>query len=442
MEPTTMNTPIFRPNCGGQAYNAPWLVDQYLTGDSSVYTTTKPILNTNDPILYQSERYGKSFGYKVPVANGIYIVNLYFAEIYYSNVGQRLFNVSIQGALMLSSFDIIAAAKGANRAVVKSFVATVSNGSLTIDFKSVVNNAKISALEVILSSVTSPPVVLPPVVVPPTVSNVITQAQYEAAIQFDKSGENGILQSNPTGKAVGYPCGVPNSYSWKFGTKYESNLQTAVQGRGLQTAGAAYIQVYNTCLGTTGRKSMPNCRVEFSNIVVQYYSISQVKWLIALNQPLKGASFAEDFVNNESTGGDYRTEGNNYASVRSGIGNAAGDAGSSTGRAVEDGSVGFNFHGFPPRFSINWVDAQAIVISQAMRLIPHSGTDLTDCEKLGYLANVGIDSWHTTVSSYDNFKTHGGVSGGRFKPVTLTWQVFTNSAGDFTGIGYPAAPPL
>jgi hypothetical protein len=267
----------------------------------------------------------------------------------------------------------------------------------------------------------------------------VSQTQFEAAIAFDFEGENGRMQSNSALASVGYPCGVPNNYSWKFGTGGLEDVAKGVTGRGQQLAGAGYNQVYNDC---GSRKSMSNARIEFTDLVVDYYSISQNKWVRAVKQPVGGAAFAEDFVNNQATGADIRDESQGHKSVRSGIGNAGSGAGSSTGRTVQDGAVGYNFHGFPPRFNINWADAKAVVASQAMRCIPQSGTDLGDCNKLGYIANVGLDSWASTSSNFDGFKTHGGVSGGRMKAVTTDWQVFTNYVGprNFSGITAPSVP--
>ena len=270
----------------------------------------------------------------------------------------------------------------------------------------------------------------------------LTQAQFEAAIAFDFEGENGKQPSNPSAPSVGYPCGVPNNYSWKFSSGGLEDLSKAVKGRGQQLAGAGYNQIYNACPRPNTRKSIPNARIEFTNLVVDYYSIKQNKWVRAVKQPANGAAFSEDFVNNQATGADIRDEAQGHKSVRSGIGNAASGAGDSTGRKVEDGAVGYNFHGFGNRFNINWADAKAVVVSQAMRCIPNAGTDLSDCKKLGYIANVGLDSWASTTSAFDNFKTHGGVSGGRFKPVTTSWQVFTNYSGprNFSGITAPPVP--
>jgi hypothetical protein len=249
----------------------------------------------------------------------------------------------------------------------------------------------------------------------------LTQAQFEAAIAFDFEGENGKLQSNPSAPSVGYPCGVPNNYSWKFSSGGLENLPKAVEGRGRQLAGAGYNQIYNACNRPNTRKSIPNARIEFTDLVVDYYSIKQNKWVRVVKQPANGAAYAEDFVNNQATGADIRDESQGHKSVRSGIGNAASGAGASTGRKVEDGAVGYNFHGYGNRFNINWADAKAVVVSQAMRCIPNAGTDLSDCKKLGYIADV---------------------SGGRFKPVTTGWQVFTNYSGprNFSGITAPPAP--
>jgi hypothetical protein len=433
----SMAAPIFRVNSGGSRYTSgttgTWNADSSYSSGSQVYGNSNAIANTADPTLYQSERWNNSFGYSVPVANGSYTLNLYFAEIYYTKPRQRVFNVAAQSQIVLSNFDIVAAAGGANRAIVKSIPVTVTNGVLSVNFAGVVGNAKISAIELVTAK--SAP--------PPTKTGVtFTQSQFESAIAFDYEGENGILQAKPSQKSLGYPCGVPNSYAWKFGTAAVENIATAISGRGQQLAGAGYNQVYNACLGSNSRKSVPNARIEFTSLIVDYYSISQGKWIRAVQQSVSGAAFAEDFVNNQSTGADFRVESQGYNSVRSGIGNASGNAGSSTGRTVEDGAVGFNFHGFPNRFNINWADAQAVSVSQAMRCIPNSGADVSDCNKLGYISNVGIDSWANTTSSYDNFATHGGVSGGRFKPITADWQVFTNYTGprNFAGIKAPPVP--
>jgi hypothetical protein len=51
----------------------------------------------------------------------LYTVRLFFAETEENEIGRRLFNVSIQGRLVLQAFDIVKEAEGINRSVVKEF---------------------------------------------------------------------------------------------------------------------------------------------------------------------------------------------------------------------------------------------------------------------------------------------------------------------------------
>lgn len=151
-----------RFNCGGPAFTAAngdqYTADQYFTSPSNTYTNNQipNILGTNDDILYRSERYRNAFSYQVPLANGNYQVVLHFAEIYQGatggngngGVGSRIFNVSIEGNAFLSNYDIYADV-GAETSVTKTTLVAVIDGQLDIDFNSVVDNAKISAIEIL-----------------------------------------------------------------------------------------------------------------------------------------------------------------------------------------------------------------------------------------------------------------------------------------------------
>ncbi len=99
--------------------------------------------------VYQSERFG-SFTYALPglTPGRTYTLRLHFAEVYWTSAGQRVFNVSINGSAALTNFDIVSAAGGANRAVVKSFPVTAdANGRVTVVFTTVKDNAKLSGIE-------------------------------------------------------------------------------------------------------------------------------------------------------------------------------------------------------------------------------------------------------------------------------------------------------
>jgi Malectin domain/Legume lectin domain/Chitobiase/beta-hexosaminidase C-terminal domain len=136
---------------GGGAYTDTsgqvWSADQNFSGGKT-YTTTHAIQGTSDPVLYQSERYG-AFSYNFTVPNGNYTVLLKFAEIYYTQPGARIFNVSINGTPVLTNFDIVATAGAAFTALDESFPVSVANGAITIQFiTGTADLPKISAVEI------------------------------------------------------------------------------------------------------------------------------------------------------------------------------------------------------------------------------------------------------------------------------------------------------
>ena len=102
-------------------------------GASSTRTTGAAIAGTVDDGLYQDQRSGMS-GYRFDVANGTYRVDLLFAEIQLGKAGQRLFGVSLEGAVVLPGLDVFAAAGGKNAAYARSFIVTVSDGRVDIGF--------------------------------------------------------------------------------------------------------------------------------------------------------------------------------------------------------------------------------------------------------------------------------------------------------------------
>lgn len=132
-------------NAGGGAYNE-YQADAFYFGGST-YKTNAAIAGTDLDALYQTERYG-NFRYAGDVDNGTYDVTLKFAEIYLNGAGQRLFDVKAEGKLVLDNYDIFKDAGGKNIATKETFQVTVTDGHLDLDFISVRDNAKISAIEI------------------------------------------------------------------------------------------------------------------------------------------------------------------------------------------------------------------------------------------------------------------------------------------------------
>ena len=141
-------------NAGGPAA-APFVADADFTGGATAASgntiDTSGVSNPAPQAVYQSNRYG-NFSYVVPnlTPNASYTVRLHFAETYWTNTGQRTFNVSINGQQVLNNFDIVASAGGANKAVVKQFTTQAdASGKITFQFTAVVDQAQVNGIEIL-----------------------------------------------------------------------------------------------------------------------------------------------------------------------------------------------------------------------------------------------------------------------------------------------------
>ena len=125
-----------RINCGDNAYDVTgWSRDDdFVSGGedwvNSNSVDTTGVANAAPADVYRSVRHrvtgtGSYPAFSFPdVTDGSYTVRLHFADAY----GPRRINVDIEGQRVLSDYDIASDAGGVNRAVVKSFPVTVSDG--------------------------------------------------------------------------------------------------------------------------------------------------------------------------------------------------------------------------------------------------------------------------------------------------------------------------
>ncbi len=188
LEPQT----LFRINAGGALTNAndlgvSWSEDQSVAGASGSANngTPSPYFNSGaqdltfgaSPAgfvnnteyasdLFITERYNTlvapdNLQWDFPMPDGDYSVTLLFAEIGgVTAVGQRQFDVIIEGNTVLNDFDQIAVA-GYNTAIAQTFKITVTGGNLDIDFVKVLGDVNIKGIEVIGFG-NNPPVVTNP----------------------------------------------------------------------------------------------------------------------------------------------------------------------------------------------------------------------------------------------------------------------------------------
>jgi hypothetical protein len=176
--------------CGSSSAVGSFQADQYYSGGST-YNNSNTVdvsqIGSNPPpaALFNNERYG-DMSYTIPgfAAGGTYAVTLYFAETYLTSSGSRLFNVSINGTAVLTSFDIYAASGGQNRGIAEYFTVTAdSNGQIVIQFTSVTENPKINGISV--QPGTAP-----------------------------TSGPTGVPTTVPTAAPTGSTCTLPSTFRW------------------------------------------------------------------------------------------------------------------------------------------------------------------------------------------------------------------------------------
>jgi hypothetical protein len=150
---------LIRVNAGGGDYvdgnGNIWSADYgYNTGIQA--STQHSISDTAYDILYKTERWDRSSSpelqYTFNVPTGNYTVNLHFADFYdgTAGVGLRVFDVLIEGELVLDDLDIYREV-GHDAALIKSFSVAVTDGQLNIEFLREIQDPKISAIEILNS---------------------------------------------------------------------------------------------------------------------------------------------------------------------------------------------------------------------------------------------------------------------------------------------------
>jgi hypothetical protein len=146
-----INLPL-KINCGGDS-RLDYLADQdfsyqnefgVMDGSAQTYSSIQ-IGGTNEDSVYQSEKYGM-VTYRARVPNGLYKVKLMFAENYFENAGNRIFDVSIEKNKVLTDLDIYSLVGKNNAYEVEFDGISVQDGILDIYFEAKLQNAVISGI--------------------------------------------------------------------------------------------------------------------------------------------------------------------------------------------------------------------------------------------------------------------------------------------------------
>jgi cysteine-rich repeat protein len=151
----------YRVDVGGNSFEDSrdqlWGSDEPFTSDGVVARSTLSVAGTVDDPLYWTRRLGSVDGsglhFELPVPGmGPYKVRLHFAELDRTvrRPGDRVFDVQFEGgALRIEDFDVVAAAGGIRRAVVREQYVLVGDGSLSIELIPVRGQPFVSAIEVV-----------------------------------------------------------------------------------------------------------------------------------------------------------------------------------------------------------------------------------------------------------------------------------------------------
>lgn len=118
----------------------------YVGGQMSMARSGTQIAGADDPALLASDRWGVD-AYRFDLQPGVYRVTLSFAEFHFTEPGQRVFDVLVNGRPAIRDVDIVARA-GRNRALVLATTLKTDDGRIDITARETADRAKFSAIAI------------------------------------------------------------------------------------------------------------------------------------------------------------------------------------------------------------------------------------------------------------------------------------------------------
>jgi diguanylate cyclase (GGDEF)-like protein len=100
--------------------------------------------------VYRTERYGQ-FQYVIPdlPAGARCLVTLHFCESFWAKPGARIFDVAVNGSPVFRELDIFAETGRTHKPIAKKTIAAANtDGKIVIDFRPIVDNAQVTAIDV------------------------------------------------------------------------------------------------------------------------------------------------------------------------------------------------------------------------------------------------------------------------------------------------------
>ena len=222
-----------------------------------------------DGTIYETERYGgaaaEPLSYEIAVGPGDYTVELYFAEIFQSDPGARVFDVLVEGQLVLDDYDILVANGGdINQPVVFTVPGTFSPdifgnlGALDIDFTASADNAKVSGI--VVRDVTVP--------APTGGAAILTINDNSNNIEASNFGNNAFQITNTGLKDISFieidvtDALFPDAVFDPFGLAGDQTSKQFTLNNG-SDGGTGFVSV--EYIGAGGTAGFEKIRVEFSD---------------------------------------------------------------------------------------------------------------------------------------------------------------------------------
>ena len=125
-----------------------WSPDDNFGSTGDVYQWIRTIKNTNDDVLYTTQRFGADMYYSIPVPPGEYQLLLHFCELTSKFSGRRVFDVFVEDAMILNDFDIFDSV-GKGSALVVERTVTILDGALDVTFGASIGNPTLAGIEVV-----------------------------------------------------------------------------------------------------------------------------------------------------------------------------------------------------------------------------------------------------------------------------------------------------
>jgi len=273
------------------------------TGNVADYA---PITNRNANVpastpsaIFDHERWSSSdnpaMSWDFPVTTGTHVeVRMYFANRYTgtSRVGQRVFNVNLEGTRVLNNFDIVKDT-GDQTGTMKSFNVT-SDGHINISLTHVTENPLINGIEIINKDAAPPP--------PPTDSL--------SAVGFDGTAATGPTPVTGTGIPWGQTRGAFLAGNQLFYGSSDGFLyRTTVTGSSF--GAPVKVDPYHdpvwdgvdTNDGTTFDGASPQLYSQMPNVTGMFYQAGKLYFTLANDAQLRWAWFSPDsgIVDNRQT---------------------------------------------------------------------------------------------------------------------------------------------